>query len=697
MAGKFAEPYGGRELSYLAGLWHDVGKADPRWQMRLLESERGERQRVGLDHKCGGVLLAEEAGGFASSAGLLIHGHHGGLQNRHVYQSWLEENRCLPGPSTAIEVLSLEMDDLMIGTAIPQPTFADAREAEMFLRFCFSALVDADSLDTEAHGLSGLSADRGSKVNLAELWNRYQGFLEAQHPAADSVINRVRQEVHEACLQMATEPPGAFRLTVPTGGGKTRSAMAFALRHGLAHGLRRVIVAVPFTTVTEQTASVYRQMFEEGHPDAGGVVLEHHSAAVEGTDEEDRFTRDAVWQRLTAENWDAPIVVTTTVQLFESLFSNRRSRVRKLHSLADSVIVIDEAQALPTGLLAPILDVIVQLTEKYGTSVVLSTATQPAFERVKEFREIDSREIVEGNARHFSQLKRVKYEWRTDVPVTWGEVAEWMRGEDRVLAIVNTKRHAVELLEALGDPNGLHLSTLLCGAHRSDVVGEIGRRLTAREPCRVVSTQVVEAGVDLDFPTVLRAEGPLDSVIQAAGRCNREGEMGILGRVVVFRPPDQASPPGVYRAGRDIAEMVRRFSGFDPDHPNTVHQYFDWLFDRAVDPDENGIQALRDRLDYPQVEKRFRMIKDDTYDVVVDYPGAKLDAEAVVEKLRTRRVPPRRALRQLQPYMVSLRQAEANRLQAQGWIEAVIPGMGIWRGSYDLVRGIAMIAPDLVI
>ena len=254
------------------------------------------------------------------------------------------------------------------------------------------------------------------------------------------------------------------------------------------------------------------------------------------------------------------------MQLFESLFSNRRGKTRKLHNLAGSVIILDEAQALPAGLLSPILDGIRQLTENYGASVVLSTATQPVFELIPEFREVDAREIVPDHTRHFEMLRRVKYEFQTDKPNEWSEVAAWMHGEQNALAIVNTKRHAMELLDALGDPEVLHLSTLLCGTHRSDVLKEIRRRLREGGPCRVVSTQVVEAGVDLDFATVFRAEAPLDAIIQAAGRCNREGGQE-RGRVVVFRPPDDASPQGVYRTGRDIARVVRQLPHFDPNDP----------------------------------------------------------------------------------------------------------------------------------
>ena len=406
----------------------------------------------------------------------------------------------------------------------------------MFLRMTYSALIDADSLDTEAHGLGGYTPqNRGNCVTIPELWERYERFMDVQPTNMNSHVNNVREEVHDACITAASAPQGIFRLTVPTGGGKTRSAMAFALRHGIEHQLRRIIVAVPFNTITQQTARVYREIFEQDSTGSNPVVLEQHSAATE-TDDEDTFGPKDVWLRLTAENWDAPIVVTTTVQLFESLLANRRAKTRKLHNLAGSVIILDEVQALPHGLLSPILDVIQQLSSHYGVSVVLSTATQPTFELIGEFRKVEAREINTSHRRHFDALRRVTYEWRTEERNPWNQVAGWIRQEESALTIVNTKRHAMELLDALGEEDALHLSTLLCGAHRSEVLEEVRRRLQKGEPCKLVSTQVVEAGVDLDFPAVFRAEAPLDSIIQAAGRCNREGHTK-SGRVVVFRPP----------------------------------------------------------------------------------------------------------------------------------------------------------------
>ena len=699
LARRSASAFGGGDVAFTAGLWHDVGKADPAWQRYLLESEAGARQPgTGPDHKCAGVLLAEE-GDQPWLVGHLIHAHHGGLADpRTGFQVWLEQKRDLSGPRHALNALLEEAPGLMRQPAARTPSrlARDSLAAEFFLRMTYSALVDADSLDTEAHKLGGAPVGRGTGLTLTELWDRYQAFRAKQEPAPGSV-NAVRREVHDACLRAATEPTGVFRLAVPTGGGKTRSAMAFALRHGVEHGLRRVIVAVPFTTITQQTAKVYRDIFGDDR-----VVLEHHSAAGEGAgagEDDGSPARDAVWKRLAAENWDAPIVVTTTVQLFESLFSNRRGRTRKLHNLAKSVIILDEAQALPAGLLSPILDGLRQLTEHYGASVVLSTATQPTFDLIKEFRAVEAREIIPNPARHFEALRRVEYEWRTSEAKQWPQVASWLRGERSALAIVNTKRHAMELLDALDDPRALHLSTLLCGAHRNEAIEEIRRRLSNGEPCRVVSTQVVEAGVDLDFATVFRAEAPLDAIIQAAGRCNREGKLSDHGAVIVFRSPDDASPPGLYRTGRDIARVVRERPGFDPNNPQAVRQFFELLFGVGVDPDTHGIQRLRSRLDFPAVADRFRMIEEDTCDVIVDYPESdapKIDR--LVEQLRGGERRPREVLRDLQPHMVSLYRREYERRLEERFIEEVMPGVGRWPlGYYDAVRGITVSDPESIV
>lgn len=698
LAALLASPFGGETLAHAAGLWHDLGKADPEWQRYLLENEAGTRTRgTGPDHKCAGAKVALDSG--QQAVALLIHAHHGGLQDRQAFRSWYDRNATLPGVSAALAAVRRSNPGLAseLPVDLPPGVLREPLAAEMFLRLAFSALVDADTLDTERHHLAGQPTARGATVSMLELWERFDAYHQA-HAATDaSVVNDVRAEVYRACRDAADEPTGVFRLTVPTGGGKTRSGMAFALRHAVRHGLRRVVVAVPFTTITEQTAQQYREIFQAGPP-GSPVVLEHHSAAIESRGNDEDCSGPGLWQRLAAENWDAPVVVTTTVQLFESLFSNRRSKTRKLHNLARSVIILDEAQSLPAPLLSPILDGLHQLTAHFGATVVLSTATQPAFESVPSFNQVVAREIVPDHSRHFAALRRVTYDWRANSEHDWSEVAGWMRLEKSALAIVNTKRQAIDLLDSLADPDALHLSTLLCGAHRRDVLAEVRARLTAGRPCRVVSTQVVEAGVDIDFPAVFRALGPLDSIIQAAGRCNREGHL-TTGRVVVFQPADRTLPSGAYPTGAATTRVLAGNTSFDPHDPDWIRRYFRLLFEGGVDTDAKGIQASRRSLNYPRVAADFRMIDDETEDVVVGYGRPEQQAEVgeILQRLGAGEPGTRLLMRRLQPFLVSLRAREADRLRAEGLIEDVMPGLGLWRGRYEPVRGLVTEDPDYIV
>jgi CRISPR-associated endonuclease/helicase Cas3 len=694
LAAGFAAEIGAADPAYFLGLWHDLGKFNPVFQAYLLACEANPAGRGhGPDHKAAGSWLATQHPEFGPAA-LLIHGHHGGLRTRTDFRTWLAERLKDPATRGAIQRAREHMPDLEPTSEVrfPDQVNHDRNAVELFLRLLFSALVDADYLDTERHFREERTAQRGSDMTMATLWERFEADQDRLSGRRANVVGEARHAIYQACLAAAEQPPGLFRLTVPTGGGKTRSAMAFALRHALRHGQRRVIVAVPFISITEQTADVYRDIFgvdSDGRP----VILEHHSGAVMDPTADD-FHVDRVWTRLAAENWDAPIVVTTTVQLFESLFANGTSPSRKLHRLARSVIVLDEAQALPAHLLAPILDVLKQLCAYYGTTVVISTATQPAFEAIEPFASLPAAEIVPEPGRFFAALRRVVYEWRTDRALAWSEVANVLRDARQALAVLNTKKDALALLEALGDGDALHLSTLLCGAHRRHVIREVRRRLEIGEPCRLVSTQVIEAGVDLDFPMVLRALGPLDGIIQAAGRCNREGRLE-RGRVVVFQPEGGSLPPGAYRAAAGVTRSLVGNSTLDPDDPSVPRQYFRRLY-QTVDTDAEGIQPLRGALNYPEVGRRFRMIKDDTTSVVVAY-GATDQQRTVgelVDQLRRGTPNARLILRRLQPYVVGVRTREAERHQQRGLIEPVLPGLGEWLGAYDPILGLSGDDPD---
>ena len=694
LAREFSSPFGGGETAHYAGLWHDLGKFDPEFQRYL----SGGRPR-GPDHKGAGTRLACK---HLGPGGLLVQGHHGGLRARRHLKGWADEKGATGAATKALETARRLIPELEPHHQVEFPDFVkrDPVKAELWLRMVFSALVDADFLDAERHFNPGRAALRSSDPDMAQLWDRFQTRRRESVRGAYGPVNALRSEVYDDCRLAAVErPPGVFRLTVPTGGGKTLSALGFALRHASAHGLRRIVTATPFMSITQQTAEVYREFLEQDANTEPSVVLEHHSMADMNEDEE--YERGQVWSRLAAENWDAPVVVTTTVQLFHSLFSNRTSSTRKLHRLAQSVIILDEAQTLPPKLLEPILDMLRELTENYGASVVLSTATQPAFETIKPFANVPAAEIVPGYSRHFQALKRVKYEWKTEPALSWQAAADLMRESPQTLAVVNTKRDALALLEALEDESALHLSTLLCGRHRQRVIQDIRSRLDQGQVCRVVSTQVVEAGVDLDFPMVMRAVGPFDSIIQAAGRCNRSGRLD-LGRVVVFRPETGSTPPGDYRFATDETLSMLSAGRLDPDNPETVSEFFQRIFD-VKDTDAQQIQQFRKALDYPEVAKRFRMIDEATIAVIVpDYgtPEERQRVQASLEQLRKGAPESRFLLRRLQPWTVQVYETQAGSLDRAGLIAEVMPGVYEWLGDYSPVTGIGGITtldPDRLI
>ena len=690
LAASFADAFGSGPLAYQVGLWHDLGKFNPAFQEYLLacEADPGAKGH-GPDHKAAGAQMAAQRLGPTAQ---LIQGHHGGLRSKTDLQQWLAERRKDPALTAALDIAQSVLPELQPPARVVPPAYVrQPLEAELFLRMVFSALVDADYLDTEAHFTPSRTAGRGSQVTLATLWERFERAQGRLVSGCTPVVQEARTAIYEACLEAATQPPGLFRLTVPTGGGKTRSGLAFALRHALRHGHRRVITVVPFISITEQTAAVYRECLEgdESGAAAAPVVLEHHSGVDEAEHADDDFHARQVWRRLGAENWDAPVIVTTGVQFFESLFARSTSRCRKLHRLAGSVIILDEVQTLPPRLLTPILDALNQLCQNYGATVVLSTATQPAFSCIPVFARTPAREIVPRPERFFQSLRRVRYEWRLDPALEWAEVAALVGAAPSALVVVNTKKDALALLDALDDPEALHLSTLLCGAHRGQVIRLVKARLAAGLPCRVVSTQVVEAGVDLDFPLVLRALGPLDSIIQAAGRCNREGRLS-YGRVIVFRPADGGIPPGSYRTATGVTAGLLARGPADLDDPAVAAQYFQNLFG-LLDKDAQEIQKYRAAFDYPEVAARFRMIAEETESVVITSYGDE-EQQAIVHaalaRLRAGTPDTRRVLRQLQPYIVAVRARQARDYTQRGWITPITEGVGEWHGRYDATRGL---------
>lgn len=724
--------------AHLAGLWHDLGKFRPGFQRyvrqdadahiegRALVSTRGRDKT----HSAAGALQALHsfearfgpAGGVVARVlAQVIAGHHAGLYDWHGglnprllgsdrVDSEREFEEAVGGcRSHHPELLALPPGFDLHAACAAIPALRETRQEplalSLWVRMLFSALVDADFLDTEAYFDRQRAGQRHHFPPLSFYSERLDGHLHAlarsvhARGQADAPVMQARAAVLRACRSRAKLAPGVYSLSVPTGGGKTLASLAFALDHARAHGLRRVIVAIPYTSIVEQTADVFAQLFGRE------AVVEHHSQA-DGADDR----HDSARSRLACENWDAPLIVTTNVQLLESLFASRTSRCRKLHNIARSVIVLDEAQLLPPPFLQPILDALRVLVRFHGCTLLLCTATQPVlvdaerFDPAQRLRGLPAPQpIVEDEAGLYAALERVRFEWPADWQTETGvpDLAAQLAAQDCVLAIVNTRKDAAELCRAVdaltagaADNPCLHLSAALCGQHRADVIHGIGARLAARRagqdtrPLRVVSTQLVEAGVDVDFPVVYRALAGLDSIAQAAGRCNREGALGRHGgRVVVFVRPI----PAVLAPLRHAAQAtVSALAGSAPPQtlaPELFQRYFPLYYANFHSRDARGIVELLARdarefaFDFRTAAERFRLVDDDDQaSVVVPYvpaggpAGTPSPATPHLHAIEQGQ-PDRWRLRALQRYIVNARQRELAVWQARGDVRELLPGL----------------------
>ena len=627
LAKRFAGRYGSLFAEY-AGLLHDLGKFQEAFQKYIRNASGFEKENAHLEdvestklhkipHSTAGAKYAVEHLNpfFGHLLAYLIAGHHAGLAD------WYDKGSLKLRLQQADNELEASLSDLA-ESGLPKDFFplsdddlmrdffafwedgAKLEELHIWLRFLFSCLVDADFLDTEAFMNGYADADTAQAAGLRpkfpgldELHRRYEQYMAQLHEKSDkdSFLNQERHAILQQCFSAAETDRTLFSLTVPTGGGKTLASLGFALKHALKFGKKRIIYAIPFTSIIEQNANVFRKALGDD------VVLEHHSNLEVKEDKETAKTR------LATENWDAPLIVTTNVQLFESLFAAKTSRCRKIHNIADSVVILDEAQQLPRDFQKPITDMMRVLARDYGVTFVLCTATQPelgknidAFGRTILEGLPDVREIVADTIALSEKLRRV----RIKMPPPNGETQSWQEIADEiamrpcVLAVVNTRKHAQKLFAAMPS-NGikLHLSANMCATHRSEVIALVRRYLalyragSLHKPLWLVSTQLIEAGVDLDFPCVYRAMAGLDSIAQAAGRCNREGKLPQLGEVVVFRA-EEGAPSGSLKQGQDITEeMLKAGLLGDPLSPSAFAKYF-CRFNGKGDVDKHGITTL---------------------------------------------------------------------------------------------------------
>ena len=676
-AEEYGRDFGGGDWARLAGLWHDLGKYSEEFQRRIksvsgYDPEAHLEGPVGrVDHSTAGAQHAvAQFGVHGRILAYLIAGHHAGLPDWHTSETGGAALKARLDDKSHLErALSQPVPPEILVQAKPvSPFLGKAGGFALWVRILFSSLVDADFLDTEAFMDASKAVHRAGAAAIPDLLPHFNTYMDEKFARAPSTtVNRVRAEVLRQCRDKARNTPGLFSLTVPTGGGKTLSSLAFALEHATRHGKRRVIYAIPYTSIIEQTANIFRDIF----PD---MVVEHHS----NLDPD----RETVKSRLATENWDATLIVTTNVQFFESLFAAKTSRCRKLHNIVNSVVVLDEAQLLPPEFLQPILDVMNLLVRHYGVTFLISTATQPALGTLQTFqrtiRGLDHvQEIIDDPDALYRDLDRVDVEMPEDLHQAqgWDAIAQEMQRYSSVLAVVNSRADARELHRRM--PKGtIHLSALMCGEHRSRVIAEVKRRLLAGEAVRVVSTQLVEAGVDVDFPVVYRALAGLDSIAQAAGRCNREGKPE-RGQVVVFVPP---KPPrdGLLLLGTQTTTSL--LSGLT-DNPLTrglFRSYFEHFYVRAPSLDKQDIVALltpdgqgEDQLkvQFRTAAHRFQLIDESGYRSVIVRYG---ESPALIGWLQ-KEGPERWLMRKLQRYTVSLPQYQFQKLLTNRDIEEVYP------------------------
>lgn len=678
LARAFADEFGCGEWGCLAGLWHDLGKYSEGFQTMLLSSTDAHietKPGTKVNHSTAGAVHAIEK--FSKRGRIisyLIAGHHAGLSD------WLSDvagKKSLAYRLQETDLLSslplLNIPSEIISKPFPEQNFLTKEGHALWIRMLYSCLVDADFLDTEEFFEPEKSKNRKGYPALKQLLPHFESYMKSKmSDASPTFVNKQRAEILGQCITKSAQAPAIFTLSVPTGGGKTLSSMAFALNHALHYGKKRIIYVIPYTSIIEQTADQFGKIFSD-------AVVEHHSNLdIAGE------TAETSRSRLACENWDAPIIVTTSVQFFESLFSNRSSRCRKLHNIVNSVVVLDEVQLLPPDKLNPILHVIKEIHFKYKVTFVLSTATQPALSAHESsdfhFEGLGRTvEIMDNPVALHQAFKRIEVELPDDLmgQRDWDGLANELAQHQSVLCIVNRRddcRVLYELMPEKGEST-FHLSALMCGEHRSRTIQGIRERLKNSLPTRVISTQLVEAGVDLDFPIVYRALAGLDSIAQAAGRCNREGLLD-KGRVIVFVPPSKF-PAGYLRQAGELGRRLLDRECEDLLSPERFNQFFTelyWLHGDRLDK-EGILQDLRINqelgVSFLTAARKFKLINDKQYaPVIVRYE----EGERLIETLK-KLGPERWLMRKLQRYVVNLPRYVHSKLIAEGAIIEAYPGI----------------------
>lgn len=642
LAAKFASSFSAGEMGRRAGVLHDIGKYQQVFQERI----RGKN--VQCDHSSVGAWFSSKENDPITS--LCVAGHHTGLPDfgtdasteamptlkGRIKKVARNKQINIAGYLDEISVPAMEIPEWLPMRNGPNTNFSQA----FFTRMLFSCLVDADYLDTEAFMFPDKERFK-NHATMGELFEQFKHYV-ARWDKPTGELNCIRSNILRRCLEQGANQRGCYSLTVPTGGGKTTASLGFALRHAVAHSLERIIYVIPYTSIIEQCSNVFRDILGADH------VLEHHSNYSFDPTESENPSENARKLRLASENWDIPIIVTTTVQFFESLFSSKSSRCRKLHNMARSVIIFDEAQLIPLEHLYPCVAGVAELVRHYGSTAIFCTATQPFLDRIVQFfaPETPIREIIEDPVELYEKLRRVTYKHVGSL--TDEELASQLNQRDRVLCVVNTRKQAQTLFDLLEGEGRFHLSTYMTPNHRRRVLKNIRERLLIDGlPCRVVSTSLIEAGVDIDFPCVFRQETGLDSILQTGGRCNREGNNDRNESVVhVFSSSDHSVPQYVKRRHSAMEHAVRKYGSYDDFE--TIKTYFEQLryyvdevgfrenlaYTREHSFDMSGVLMNHVNFDFRKCCESFRMIDEETITVYIPSD----DNKELLERLRRKEV-----------------------------------------------------------
>jgi CRISPR-associated endonuclease/helicase Cas3 len=703
LAVEFGRDAGLSDLAYISALFHDIGKYSLKFQQRL------EGKPFKVDHSSAGAQEIKQLfkndqteTHLATILAYCIAGHHGGLPDLGSDLDVEEDGTLIARLKKDVEdylyyAQEIDPSKLSLPKRLPIKPIKDLEgfSVAFLTRMLYSILVDADFQETETFMNNG-KKPRGGYDGIQTLQQKLTLFLERfQKP--DNPIHQQRTDTLETCLAKAIEKPGFFTLTVPTGGGKTLASLAFAMKQAATHDLKRIIYVIPYTSIIEQNAAVFKECLGSEN------VLEHHSnfdwgrkpLRKEMETADDNTSNSLEKLKLAVENWDIPVVVTTNVQFFESLFSNRSSGCRKLHNIAKSVIIFDEAQMLPREYLKPCMYAVYELVTNYGASAVFCTATQPSVEKFLP-PGIELKELSPDPKALYRFYKRVNVNTLGKLPDA--DLLERVNDHSQVLCIVNTRKHARGLFEGVVDEGRFHLSTLMCPTHRKETIARIKERLANRQSCRVISTQIMEAGIDIDFPVGYRAMPGLESIVQAAGRVNREGKAKI-GTLFVFEPVTaliKRIPISIQQGVEFSNRILCNYP--DPISIEAIEQYYNDLYGvqsehafdvkRILQHFHKGTGELD--FDFKTVAEQFRLIEENTESVIIPYDE---QAKDILEQARSSDFPGWYA-RKLQPYTVNIYDREYETIQNQGLIDRYAEMYSVLNNMefYDAESGLGL--PD---